>query len=273
MCSTEIIRDSFYITTVRCSRWRVIISEAVTVATVVTAAAAMGQEAPKVDKLTTETTKTISHKAPISVIEAVQMDGTATTIDSSKVGGIETVKTNQEKLKEAQLNLAKTQLEFTTAHAALLEKFKHDGFTTEKLNEIADYSQKLSVFLKGFLNGKEITPENIQTIIQKALEFSKDSKANTGKESKILEEIATGVMGGLVTQAGMDGTVDANGNAMVQAGTVASKDQTTRAFWVGENNNNIIDRLVAAEVKVYMEKAQLEKQNVAMNNIDNLASR
>ena len=237
------------------------------------ATGALSKEAPKVDKLTTETTKTVSYKAPTTVIEAVQMDGTSTTIDSSKVGAVETVKTNQEKLKEAKINLAKTQLEFTTAHAALLEKFKHDGFTTEKLNEIGDYSQKLSVFLKGFLNGKEITPENIQTIIQKALEFSKDSKASTGKESKILEEIATGVMGGLVTQSGMDGTVDANGNAMVQAGTVASKDQTTRAFWVGKNNNNIIDRLVEAEVKVYMEKAQLEKQNVAVNNIDNLASK
>lgn len=245
--------------------------EAVTVATVVTAAAAMGKEAPKVEKLTTETTKTTQFTAPTRVIEAVQMDGTAATIDSSKIGSVEAVKTPQEQLKEAQLKLAKTQLEFTTAHAALLEKFKHDGFTTEKLNEIGDYSQKLSVFLKGFLNGKEITPQNLQIIIQKALEFSRDSKASTGKEAKTLEEIVQGVMDGLVDQGGMDGTVDANGNAMAQAGTVVSKDQVSRAFWVGQNN--IIDRLVADEVEVYMKKLQVEKQNVAMNNIDNLASR
>lgn len=234
------------------------------------AAGAAAQEAPKtVDKLTTETTKTISYKAPSKSIEAVSY--------TDAKNNLETKKSLKQELDEAQANLIKTQLEFQNAHAKLLEKFKHDGFTTNLLNDISDYDKKISLFVKGFLNGRTASIDdladstNIDKYIAAAKVFVRDDKSTTTwKEAKSLDELTKGVLGSLIYQEGY-GT---DGNL---GSTIVTKDQVERALWSGDNN--IIDRLIEAEIMVYAKKAQLEKQNSMdlavnnVNNLDNLASK
>lgn len=244
--------------------------EAVMAATIVTAATAMGQGAPKTaDKLTEGINKTIAYSAPESKVQAVSF--------TDAKNNLETKKSLKQELEEAQANLIKTQLEFQTAHAKLLEKFKHDGFTTNLLNDISDYDKKISLFVKGFLNGRTASIDdladstNIQKYIAAAKDFSRDERSTTTwKETESLETLTKGVLGSLIYQEGY-GT---DGNL---GSTIVTKDQVERTLWSGDNN--IIDRLIEAEIMVYAKKAQLEKQNTMdlavnnVNNLDNLASK
>lgn len=239
-----------------------------------TAASTMAKDAPKtVEKITPDTNKSTTYKAPASKMDA------ATTISyADAVKSMEASNSPDAKLEKAKLSLALTQAEFKSAHAHLLKIFAHDKVVTEKLNQIKDYYLKLSVFSNDFLDGKSDDLQDttkFNALLDAAKDYSRDIKTNSGKDAQILKDIMGLNVGTLDNPAGYNGDKDINGNAQVGAPQV-SKDQTTRALWVGENNDNIVDRLLEKYFTVIKENAAKEKSNSmdqAVNNINNLASK
>lgn len=181
----------------------------------------------------------------------------------------EQVMTAQQQMEAAQASLSKSQVEFQNNHTRLVELFASNKFVSDQLKEISDMPAKISLFARNFTNGqtediKDST--DLQTFIQEGIKFARDVHSPLFKEMQAIKVLSGGVLGELTAQEGAAGQKDVNGNTMVNAGTVVSKDQTERTFLVGENN--ITDRMIADAITFYVKQAALETIKKANQNFE-----
>lgn len=196
------------------------------------------KEAPKtVEKdLASKINTTIAYNAPESNIGVV---------------------TNNVEQESARQTLINTQAEFNTVIAGLKKTFAHDAVMLEKINEISDLSQKVSVFTAGFMKDRmeNLDSEKVQEYITDAIEFATSKESPMFfKENTVLEDFKDAMLGSVVYQDGFNTENDHPAGSII-----VSKGQTANASFGGQGN--IFSRLIADNIKYIAENAGVNNQN------------
>lgn len=208
-------------------------------------AGAAAQEAPKVDKLTTETTKTISYETPSKKVESA--------IDYTKAveSMAERKKVSQE-LDSAKAGLLKANLDFEASFAQLLKSHEHDKVATELLLKAADYPQEIQRYLKGFLELRTRDTEALkdptfrENLINEAIKFIENSRNPiTGDEYGPLTKVLEETLSGSLTEEAAH-----IGDSKIKT-TTGNSDQAKKfTSWKGQDN--ITDRMISNSVLIYI---------------------
>lgn len=159
--------------------------------------------------------------------------------------------TNNQEQESARQTLINTQTEFNTAIAGLKKTFAYDAVMMEKLNEISDLSQKVSVFTAGFMKDRmeNLDSEKVQEYITDAIEFATSKESPMFfKENAVLEDFKDAMLGSVVYQDGFNTENDHPAGSII-----VSKGQTANASFGGQGN--IFSRLIADNIKHIAENA------------------
>lgn len=211
----------------------------------------LSKESKTAEDIATTLNGTISFHAPEAKINVVASD-------------TEKVKTPKQEFEAAQVNLLETQMEFKGTIAELQKKFAYDPTISQHLAEIADASEKATVFAQGFMKDRMDQLDSAKTEEYKAdaIDFAHSDRSMFAKEFSSMQTLGTETMlGGLVAQEGFD-----VGKEVPTGPGVIQKTETAKAFLVGQNN--ILERLIATNIDFIAKKAAMDNINNANSTFD-----
>ena len=134
----------------------------------------------------------------------------------------------------------------------------------QHLAEIADASEKATVFAQGFMKDRMDQLDSAKTEEYKAdaIDFAHSDRSMFAKEFSSMQTLGTETMlGGLVAQEGFD-----VGKEVPTGPGVIQKTETAKAFLVGQNN--ILERLIATNIDFIAKKAAMDNINNANSTFD-----
>jgi hypothetical protein len=234
--------------------------------------AASGQEAPKtMDKVGTETTKTISYEAPTKTVEAASYVEGMDSVAAKKQKIMEELKKIEAEKKtlelqfaDAQQDLLKEKLNYQAEHGRVAMMYVDNKEKTKALKASADLGDEIDKYVESVMSKYTDKVDdlgdstNIKMLVNKLPEFTQDEKNPiTGDEIHGYNFVASGRLGDLF---------GAN-----------SEDIQKHQLWVGQGNmaRSMTEKKVLVEVqKIKLNKKQLEAQQkrAELDSFDQLAS-
>lgn len=237
------------------------------------AAGAAAQEAPKtMDKVGTETTKTISFEAPTKTVEAASYVEGMDSVMAKKQKIMDELKKIEAEKKalelqfaDAQQDLLKEKLNYQAEHGRVAMMYVDNKEKTKALEASADLGDEIDKYVESVMPKYADKVDdlgdstNIKMLVNRLPEFTQDEKNPvTGDEMHGYNFVASGKLGDLF---------GAN-----------SEDIQKHQLWVGQGNmaRSMTEKKVLVEVqKIKLNKKQLEaqKKRAELDSFDQFASK